>query len=140
MNSVVSYTYTYPYRLLPFWSMRLQPVVPVDVFYGRRDRLRITTLLDSGADFPMFSLAVAEDLGIDLATLSQVKIRGVGGYPKAYRQKLGLKFGPLPQPIGCYVYFVEGLPIHLLGRAGVFNHVQIGFDEANKRVHMALNA
>ena len=137
MNHTVIYTEAHHYR--PFRDWGYQPIVDVELFHRRR-RKRTIALLDTGATFPLFSRRFGEDfLGLDVAKMPVVTTIGVGGPVKCYITRLRLRFGPIITPIECEVRFAEVLAINLLGRRGVFNHVQIGIDEAARKIYMALN-
>jgi hypothetical protein len=110
-----------------------------ELFHGR-NRVIVSTLLDTGAFRPIFGVQVAEKyLGINWRDLPLESILGVTGSIKCYKSKVKLRFGPIVRPIECEVYFAPGLKLNLLGRMGVFNHVQIGIDEAARKIYMALN-
>ena len=137
MNYSIHYTHAYDYRPVPEWGR--QPIVMTELFHGH-NRVLVSTLLDTGAFRPLFGVHIAEQyLGIDWRKLPVESVVGVGGSLKCYKSNLRLRFGPIVRPIECQVYFAQGLKLNLLGRAGTFDHVQIGVDEAARKIYMALN-
>jgi hypothetical protein len=142
MSLTISYTHVYDYR--NFSGLGILPLVSVQLFYGSAKVWTGKALLDSGATYSAFDANIAVQLGIDISKLPKERIRGVGGSSLMYRQRMGIRVGPMLKPMACQIYFIEGhanrnLP-NLIGRDGVFNHLQIGIDEANKKIYMALNS
>jgi hypothetical protein len=140
MSQTVAYTHTYDYRMLPQWPGReYRPILMVEIFYNER-RVQTPALLDSGADYSLFGKELAEArLGIDFSKDRGELIFGVGNQI-GFRRKVGLHFGPLPKSIGCDAYFIDGLKFALLGRKGVFSQLQIGLDEAARKVYMSIRS
>jgi hypothetical protein len=141
MSQTVAYTHTYDYRMLPQWPGReYRPILMVEIFYNEK-RLQIPALLDSGADYSIFGKELAEDiLGLDFSNDKREPLSGIGNQAWGYKRNVGLQFGPLPRSVSCEVYFADDFNFALLGRKGVFSHLQIGLDEAARKVYMAVRS
>src|SRR5689334_20048188 len=137
MIHTVAYTEAHNYRTFRNWGYL--PIVDVELFSGRQRALALA-LVDTGAAYPLFSRQFAEDLlGLDVTKMPVEKLTGVSGVAEFYKTRLRLRFGPIITPVECEVRFAEVVPVNLLGRSGAFNHVQIGVDEAARKIYMALN-
>jgi len=137
MNHTVVYTEAHSYQQFRDWGY--QPIIDVQLFSARR-RARAIALLDTGASYSLFSRQFAEDfLGLDVTKMPVARIVTANGVKDSYRTTLRLRFGPILTPVECEVRFAEGVTLNLLGRRGLFNHVQIGIDEAARKIYMALN-
>ena len=143
MSQTVIYSHTYNYRLLAGHSGIFYPLVPVELLYGKNAIWRGDVLLDSGANYPVFDAEIAERLGINLKKSPRILASGLGGYQMLYQQKMGLRIGPIQKPLQCIVCFIEALnkrgAPNVIGRIGVFDHLKIGFDEAERKVYIAVN-
>ncbi len=82
-------------------------------------------LLDSGADETMLNADLALRLGLDILTMPEVPVMGVGGTTMAYRHDV------LAELCGRWilipVLFDPNRDINLLGRAGVFDALRLMF-------------
>jgi len=143
MSPIVDYPQVYNYRYSELSTWGPLPIISVLVIYrqGRR-ALQTDALLDTGAHFSHFDAEIALALGIALTGPTE-KTRGLNGKVDTYSRNLELKFPPLREPVRCEIRFQvglnkNGLP-NLVGRTGVFNLLQIGFDEAQEKVYMARN-
>lgn len=74
----------FPYRKInlkhPFSSKDfiLRPIIPVSIQYNNRN-VRYEALIDSGADFNIFPLEIANKLGIKFKKASTIDFAGIGG-------------------------------------------------------------
>src|SRR3990170_2222472 len=59
-------------------SAQSRPVIPITLRYGRRS-LTCEALIDSGADYSIFGLEFAEELGIDVKTGEKASCAGIDG-------------------------------------------------------------
>ena len=138
MSQIIEYSHVYKYRKVTSWP-GLYPMFPVELRYSEIEVL-VDALLDSGALYSCFDAQIATGrFGIDLSKQRREPVIGIGSTDSVYIVQLGIKFGPLNRFVSCHVRFKENLPANLLGRVGAFEHLQIGFDEAQSSVYMALN-
>jgi hypothetical protein len=108
-----------------------RPIIPVRLTY-LGNSVNTTALIDSGADFNIFPLSLAKDIGLNLNFNKSVVFRGVGeNSPKLtgymgildvviYNKGEAVKFS---SPI----LFTEDIPsngISLLGEFGFFDHLE----------------
>ena len=140
----VDYPYIYDYQNWRGLGDLLFPIITVRVMYRNRS-LRMSALLDTGATYSVFDSDVARALDIDTGQLPLIPVAGLGGIQGARSlPHLRMKFGPMQNAIECRAVFIDGLKFHsrpnLIGRLDVFEHLQIGFDEAAKKIYMAANA
>ena len=56
------------------------PLIQV-VLIGPRDKIRMLALIDSGADYSLFSLEVAEKLRMPVEKGKRISLQGVAGQP-----------------------------------------------------------
>jgi hypothetical protein len=136
---LVTYTHASAYQRFPYWSPVAAPAILVELYYGH-DIYDVTAMVDTGADWPIFNKRDAERyLGIDFSNAPVEYMKGVAGERQAYVQRVGLRFGPLPNPVPCEVRFVENWTLPpLLGRIGGLSNVVMGLDERNRQVLFAL--
>lgn len=91
-------------------------------------------LFDTGADFTMLPRYMAEDIGINLNTLPQVRSYGIEGRGiKVYIGNIKIKFAAEKLNIRCLFSEKDTTPF-LLGRIDVFANFNIAFDNKHKRV------
>lgn len=108
-----------------------RPIIPVRLTYGNSS-VNTPALIDSGADFNVFPLSIAKDLGLKLNMNKMLIFSGVGeksqkltGYLGVldlmiYRKGDSIKFST---PI----VFTNDIPsngIPLLGESGFFDHLE----------------
>ncbi len=137
MPITINYTHVYPYSKTG--ELSSGPVIPLDLFSGQYAS-RTNALIDSGASYPLFDMEVAEALHLRFSPTDRLLMVGVGRNVYAYGSFAHLRFGPLLKAVRCKLYFAENLNTpNLLGRIGVFEHVQIGLDEAKKQFYMRVN-
>src|SRR5262245_45828812 len=109
MSKTVHYEYKYRYGFYPDWSSNPQPIVPVELKYGRNEVWAGDAIVDSGADYPYFDLTIASDwFELDITKLAHSRMKTPSGGLSVYRQKLGIKFGPLRTFMECEICFVDG--------------------------------
>lgn len=94
-------------------------------------------LLDTGADFTMLPKHLAEWLGIDLSTLPQNRSYGIEGNKGVivWAGKIRVKICRHELEIRCLFSDNESCP-YLLGRADIFSHFNILFDNANSKIKL----
>ncbi len=113
------------------------PWVPLTVI-GKKDILEIVFLLDSGADYTVIPLALAEILGLDLSKPKE-KTKGVGGEIETIPTRMNVNLK------GPHENYKLSIPTHvilnkdsdvppLLGRAGFFNEFHILIDQRRGKI------
>jgi len=108
----------------------LMPIIPVSI-----NGHRLWVFVDSGATFSTLSADEAVRIGIDWQSgRRQMIVVGDGSYIPTFIHDLPIQIGnvQITAPIG----FSErlGVGFNLLGRAGVFNHFEICFNDHDCRV------
>lgn len=98
----------------------------------------IIFLLDTGADFGMLPKHIAKWIGIDLNTLPQTRSFGIEGTKgvKAWVGKIQVKICRHELEIRCLFSDNEYCP-YILGRADIFPHFNIFFDNADGKIALA---
>ncbi len=127
-------THTFKYQTIG--SSKLpRPFIPLTLRYHNQS-LKIKALVDSGADFCMFDGALLNLLApdINLNTLEEIKLGGVGGTARGYVTHIEIgvdnTFFSVPA-----VFSFEFSPDEfggLAGQLGFFDAFKIQFDRANK--------
>jgi hypothetical protein len=90
---------------------------------GRTRRVLVLTMVDSGAERPVFHKTTAEDAGIDLSRAAQFPIQYGGSRTDGWIAPVRIQLGSDGPKFDTEVVFVERLayPYGLLGLYGVFN-------------------
>ncbi len=127
-----------------------RPVIPIEVRYGDRS-LRYMALLDSGADVSMFHAELAEPLGIELQSGTEMFFYGVGhGRSSGYLHHVEIGVGGWW--VTCQVAFcsdmirkdpsdpdrTQGLLYGILGQEGFFEQFNVKFDRSVKEIELKL--
>lgn len=112
----------------------LKPALDLVASHAGR-RLATRAIVDSGADFCLFDLDIATQLGVPLDQSAATAITGIGG-------QLVVCPGPLDIELRGHllhlrVYFAPNLPINLLGRDNFFHHYIVRFDELNRELTLS---
>ena len=127
----------FPYRKInlkhPFSlkSFILRPIIPVSLKYGDKS-LRYEALLDSGADFNIFPLEIAESLGIKFKSNKKLSFSGIGGEPIT-GQITEVSLGIGNKTISTKAVFAE-VGNGILGQYGFFDIFSVKFDLKNKEI------
>ena len=91
-------------------------------------------LVDSGADVTMVPKSMAEWVRIDLKKLPRLRSYGVEGRGiQVHQGSLKIRISKNELTIPCLFSSQEKTPL-LLGRAGLFNHFTIAFDNRSKSI------
>lgn len=137
MSRTLIFTDTHPYSLPTSTRPVRRPEVPVRVFnvVDPGQYIDLNMLVDSGADTTCLPLDIMGVLGIDMASLSERKTRGVSGTVSAYRHE-DLLIALTNKAVRCPVLFVPNLPAFLLGREGVFDEFVFAFEQSAGSIHV----
>lgn len=109
------------------------PLIKVALI-GPKEKIKMLALLDSGADYSLFSLEVAERLGIKKEEGKKISLQGViGGEFPGYLHKVpvqveGMRFN-------CRIVFSK-VKTALLGRDNFFLPFLITFNEKHQKVSL----
>ena len=107
---------------------QLFPVVLVKLTSGKKS-VDAYGLIDSGATISIFRSEVADALGIDIETGTQIYLGGVGGHIRGYRHDLKIEVAG--KKFVCPMVFSREylVSFNLLGREAVFEQFRIIFEE-----------
>ena len=125
----------FPYRKInlknPFNSKQfiLRPIIPFSIKY--KDRvLRFEALIDSGADFNIFPVEIAEKLEVTLKNSDHIAFAGVGGnIINGIKAEVMLEIGSWE--IKTKVVFAP-VDSGILGQYGFFDLYQVNFNLKRK--------
>ncbi|HCM37062.1 MAG: hypothetical protein UV61_C0021G0002 [Candidatus Gottesmanbacteria bacterium GW2011_GWB1_43_11] len=104
------------------------PVIDFSI-YSKGNVQRTSALIDSGATISVFTVDVAEQLGIILEEGTETYLGGVGGRIKGYIHKIEIKIASkkfICPVVFSHEYFVS---FNLLGRQAFFKQFRIIFEE-----------
>ena len=91
-------------------------------------------LVDTGSDFSMLPLTVADELGADVESAPEIAVRGIGrSAVKGQLAEITLMIGDSQVQVPCIFSHEEGTPF-LLGRMGFFQRFNITFDNRRKKI------
>lgn len=131
----VTYNVVVPYR-----TSDDRPALPVRIHYGSQS-LTLEGIVDSGADQSAFPAAVADYLGIPAAARTPIAVSGATGQTgptganAAFEARVRLTVQGRDIPAD--VWFIPDGRHFLLGRADVFHHFLVGFDQRRKQLLLA---
>lgn len=135
----LSFNYKQIDRPDPYLSESV-PAIPVTLI-GEKEKIDIIGILDSGADYTIIPVDMAEILGLDLSVPPE-NIGGIGGDVKAIPTKLRIKIGNDREAYSFWVniYAIldemkDEFPI-LIGRADFFENFKITFHESKRKIHL----
>ena len=107
------------------------PLIQV-VLIGPRDKIRMLALIDSGADYSLFSLEVAEKLRIPVEKGKRVSLQGVAGQPfTGFLHEVPVQVEDTT--LKCKIVFSK-VRTTLLGRDNFFLPFLITFNEKYQKV------
>ena len=107
------------------------PLIKV-ILIGPKEKIKMLALLDSGADYSLFSLEVAEKLGIKKEGGKRISLQGViGGEFPGYLHKVRVQVNGMR--FNCKIVFSE-VKTALLGRDNFFLPFLITFNEKHQKV------
>ena len=120
------------FRYLPIGGS-LKPALDVVAICGDQ-RLATRAIVDSGADFSVFDIQIADHLGIPIDRSAGLTVRGVGGQAVVYPGHLDIELRR--HQLNLNVFFATNLPINLLGRDDFFHHFVVQFDEIKHELQL----
>jgi len=114
-----------------FFYIQGYPLIQV-VLIGPKDKIKMLALLDSGADYSLFSLEVAEKLGIKVEKGKRISLQGVAGEPfTGYLHEVPVQVEDVI--LKCKIVFSK-VRATLLGRNNFFLPFLITFNEKGQKV------
>ena len=109
------------------------PIVNVTLKNGR-NKLDIKCLVDSGASESLFSIEIADLLGIDLAKSTRQNYTGIGDIRiTGYKSEIQLKLSGFDTWITFEAGFTEKNEMPLLGHSGFFENYEVIFRAYQER-------
>jgi len=116
-----------------FSYIQNHPLIEI-VLIGPKERIKMLALLDSGADYSLFNLEVAERLGIKNETSEKVGLQGVVGEPFwGYMHKVPIQVED--KVFNCKIVF-SNVKTTLLGRDNFFLPFLVTFNEKQQKVSL----
>jgi hypothetical protein len=121
-----------------FGSWILKPIVPIGVTCGDK-KIRYAALVDSGADFCIFSAEVGEYLGLDVRKGLRHTFGGiqVGNPSEVFFHEVTLNVGGWDHQtkIG-FSYDIAPRGYGVLGQKGFFDGFFVGFDFSKEEIEL----
>jgi hypothetical protein len=118
----------------PFIGEVLRPIIPVEITKylssGGEVSEKHMVLIDSGADFCIFSGDFGELLGMDVKSGERYQFTGVGGKPlTGYIHRIGITVAPLPtiNVDAVFSYELNDQNVGILGQRCFFDHYSVNF-------------
>ena len=108
-------------------------MLQVRLHHGQARTPRLLALVDSGADVSAFHTSIADQLGIDLASCSTSRLRGIGGSATGYAYEVEMEIEG--KRFSAVVRFVP-MVVAILGRHDVFMQFRFAFDQRAQRVYV----
>jgi hypothetical protein len=116
-----------------FSYIQNHPLIEI-VLIGPKERIKMLALLDSGADYSLFSLEVAERLGIQKENGTKVGLQGVVGEPfLGYLHRVPIQVEDMV--FNCTIVFSK-VKTTLLGRDNFFLPFLVTFNEKQQKVSL----
>lgn len=114
-----------------FFYIQGYPLIQV-VLIGPKEKIKMLALLDSGADYSLFSLEVAEKLGIPIEKGKRISLQGVAGEPfTGFLHEIPVQVEDVV--LKCKIVFSK-VRTTLLGRDNFFLPFLITFNEKHQKV------
>ncbi len=128
------------YEYTPFFdeknpnsAVKRKPFIDLELF-GPKGSISVSmALVDSGADYCLFNIEYAKQIGINLDDCLKMDFTGISGLDKkmtAYIAEVGIKIKYLEDKINILVGFVESDSVNaLLGQEGFFDNYRVKFEK-----------
>ena len=116
-----------------FSYIQNHPLIEI-VLIGPKERIKMLALLDSGADYSLFNLEIAERLGIKKENNEKVELQGVVGEPFwGYLHRVPIQVEN--KVFNCKIVF-SNVKTTLLGRDNFFLPFLVTFNERQQKVSL----
>ena len=117
---------------LPHYGGVLKPFVEI-VILGQH-LFPTRALVDSGADYCLFDLALAQAAGVAVDLNSPRSLRGLGGSLQAYPSVMTVEVAR--RRVTLRSLFAPSFSPNLLGRDNFFHYFRVGFDELSHELEL----
>ena len=120
-----------------FLGELVEPVIELEI-WTRKGYRKFRFIVDTGADVTILPRYAADYIGVDLSTCDRgqsVRIEGAG--IEVYISSIRVRVGQVELEIRCLFADSDCVPF-ILGRADVFDHFDLLFDNRNKRLRLEL--
>ena len=112
-----------------------RPIIPVSVHYKDK-KIHYEALIDSGADFTILPLGLAEILNIDSSNSKEILFTGVdGGIIKGIIAKVDIEIGGFSHKTHIVFAEISGT-IGILGQTGFFDKFIVKFDLIKEEIEL----
>lgn len=112
----------------------LRPIIPVSLRH-RGKSIHYEALIDTGADFCIFPIELANNLGIDIKKHRIIYFSGVGGEPiKGFITDVVLSIGEID--LSTEIVFSEAGITRVLGQRGFFDHFDVKLSYKNQNIEI----
>lgn len=109
------------------------PLIPVTII-GKKEKINLLMLLDSGADISLIPYSVGEFLGLPLNMTNRSEVQGIGEGAVPYiLNSVKLKIGDFEFDARIGWTLIEEIPF-ILGRLDVFQQFSIEFREFENEI------
>jgi hypothetical protein len=125
------------YRYKKYSSIVFRPVIPIEITY-KKTSVIYEVLVDSGADYCIFSAQIGEALGINVKSGETKNIFGItGDRDSIFFHKVKLKVENLIYEVE--VGFMPNMPnmgYGVIGQIGFFDKFKVTFNYKNKTIFL----
>lgn len=132
-------SFVFKYKSHPQNKAKKLPLIPVKI-HAKQD-VETLGLIDSGADYSVLPLSMAEALGVPFKKSEAEDIAGIGGLHKAYPCRISVtitgKGEHNTERLELPAFAIQAdrqEPFLLLGRLGFFDKFEITFKESEEKI------
>lgn len=113
----------------------LRPIIPVSLSY-KNHSVRYEALIDSGADFSIFPIEIAQKLGVNLKRENIICFSGLGDeFIEGFKSKIILIIGKLEFKTNVVFADLSGKS-GILGQNGFFDLFEVKFNLLKKEIEI----
>ena len=127
--------------IFPYFAVRphlIRPIIPLIIKSPAKVAL-YSALIDSGADYCIFGLDVAEALDIKLNSKNKVEITGIGrDKVEGFRSELELRIGNHIYTTSVVFAKTRKLDYGILGQKGFFDHFDVKLSYQKQAIEIDL--
>ena len=121
-----------------FGDTIFKPIIPVKISVGKKS-LRYAALIDSGADFCIFHAEIADALGIDIQSGTDIEFAGIqeAGPAKAFLHTVTLTVDDVEfQTSVGFSYHLAPYAYGMLGQKGFFDRFSVNFELSKGEIEL----
>lgn len=112
----------------------LRPIIPVSLRYKDRS-IHYEALIDTGADFCIFPIELASNLGMNIKKHKIIYFSGVGGEPiRGFIIRVILSVGE--KELSTEIVFSDSGITRVLGQRGFFDHFDVKLSYKNQSIEI----